>query len=88
MGQLMKQNEQWVPMLLELIPGWFQVFGIGHMVQGRVGLGLFIMLSYWALMTVNGFLTFFFGLGFVTGFFTWLFYMVASAHNAKTYEGE
>lgn len=86
MGQLVKRESQLVPVLLEFIPGWFHVFGIGHLVQGRVGMGLFIMFSYWGLQVVNGFLTLFFGLGFLTGFLTWLFYMVASAQNANDWD--
>ncbi len=83
MGQLMKREIHWVPVLLEIIPGWFQIFGLGHLYQGRIGVGLFIMFSYWILQAINGFLIFFFGLGYFTGFLTWLFYMVASAQNAN-----
>jgi hypothetical protein len=87
MGQLARREIQWVPVLLELIPGWFQLFGIGHLYQGRIGLGLFIMFSYWGLQVINGFLTLLFGLGFVTGFLTWLFYMVAAPMNANDADG-
>ncbi len=87
MGQLTRREIQWVPVLLELIPGWFQLFGIGHMFQGRFGMGLFIMFSYWGLQVINGFLTLLFGLGFVTGFLTWLFYMIAAPMNANDYDG-
>lgn len=87
MGQLAKRQVQWVPVLLELVPGWLHVFGIGHIFQGRLGMGLFIMFSYWGLQVINGFLTLFFGLGFVTGFLTWLFYMVTAPMNANDYDG-
>lgn len=86
MGELVKRETQWVPIALELIPGWFQVFGIGHIYQGRLGMGLFIMFSYWGAQVINGFLTLFFGLGLLTGFLTWLFYMVAAAQNANDYD--
>ncbi|MEZ4322247.1 MAG: hypothetical protein R3F61_32540 [Myxococcota bacterium] len=88
MGELMKREVQWVPVLLELVPGWFQVFGLGHLYQGRVGMGLFIMFSYWGLQVVNGFLTLFFGLGILTGFLTWLFYMVTAPMNANDHVKE
>lgn len=86
MGQLVKRKSQLVPMALELIPGLFSVFGIGHMVQGRIGMGLFIMFSYWFAQTVNLFLIGFFGLGLLTTPLTWLFYMVASTHNASDFD--
>lgn len=86
MGELVKREIKWVPVLLELIPGWFQLFGLGHLSQGRVGMGLFIMFSYWGIQVVNSFLTLFFGLGFVTGFLTWLFYMVSAPMNANDYD--
>ena len=88
MGELVKRETQWVPVLLELVPGWFQLFGLGHLYQGRVGMGLFIMFSYWGLQVVNSFLTLFFGLGFLTGFATWLFYMITAPMNANDYEPE
>jgi len=86
MGQLVKREVQWVPVLLELVPGWLHVFGIGHIFQGRLAMGLFIMFSYWGLQVINGFLTLFFGLGFVTGFLTWLFYMITAPMNANDYQ--
>lgn len=88
MGQLVKRQVQWGPVLLEVIPGFFNIFGIGHMAQGRFGMGLFIMLSYWGLQTINFFLSFVFGLGIVTGFLTWLFYMVTAPMNANDYQGD
>ena len=88
MGQLAKRQVQWVPVLLEVIPGWMHVFGIGHIFQGRLGMGLFIMFSYWGLQVINAFLTLFFGLGFVTGFLTWLFYIISAPMNANDYQGD
>lgn len=81
-NELSKREVQWVPVLLELIPGWFQVFGIGHIYQGRLGMGLFIMFSYWGLQFVNMLLSFVL-IGFVTGPLTWLFYMVTAPMNAN-----
>jgi TM2 domain-containing membrane protein YozV len=86
MGQLVKRKSQVLPMALEIIPGLFSIFGIGHMVQGRVGMGLFIMFSYWAVQAVNFMLIPVFGLGLLTTPLTWLFYMVAATHNASDYD--
>lgn len=82
-----KRGVQWVPVLLEVIPGWFQLFGLGHIYQGRLGMGLFIMLSYWAAMFVNVMLSFVL-IGFVTGPLTWLFYMIAAPMNANDHVPE
>jgi len=87
MGELVKREVKWVPVLLELIPGWFQIFGVGHLYQGRIGMGVFIMVSYWLLQGINAFLTMFL-IGFITGPLTWLFYMIASAQNANDYQGD
>ena len=83
----MAQSNQTVPVLAEALPGFFfQTFGIGHLVQGRIGMGLFIMLSYWGLQAINAFLMIFL-VGFVTAPLTWLFYMIAAPMNAADYEG-
>lgn len=74
-------RETGIAVALEAIPGFFfQVFGLGHLYQGRVGMGLFIMLSYWALQAVNVGLMFLL-IGFVTAPLTFLFYMVAAPMN-------
>ena len=68
--------------LLELLPGLFlHTFGVGHIYQGRLGLGLFIMFSYWTLQAINAFLAIFL-IGLVTAPLTWLFYLVAAPMNA------
>ncbi len=83
----MARENQTLPVLAEALPGFFlQTFGIGHMVQGRFGMGLFIMLSYWTLQMINAFLCMFL-IGFVTGPLTWLFYMIAAPMNASDYDG-
>ena len=85
MGQLVKRKVQWVPVLAELIPGWFQVFGLGHMIQGRFGMGLFIMFSYWGVQFINLLLSFVL-IGYVTAPLTWLFFMIAAPMNANDNE--
>lgn len=51
--------------LLEVLPGLFGVFGIGHMYSGNIGLGLGMMFGYWALQALNIALLFVL-VGFVT----------------------
>ena len=83
-----RRKDNVAAVLLEVLPGIFlQTFGIGHIVQGRVGMGLFIMLSYWVLQGINALLTLVL-VGFVTAPLTWLFYMVAAPLNAADYEGK
>ncbi len=89
MNSLIKRKDNTIPVLLELFPGLFTgIFGIGHIVQGRVGMGAFIFVSYWFLQTINWFLTWVFGLGFVTGTLTHLFYAIAAPMNAADFKGE
>lgn len=81
-----RSDNREVAMALELLPGFFfQTFGIGHLYQGRIGMGLFIMLSYWALQTINVMLMMVL-IGFVTAPLTWLFYMIAAPANAASPE--
>ena len=85
---LIKRKENTAAVLLEAIPGFFlQTFGIGHLVQGRVGMGLFIMLSYWGLQAINMALMWVL-IGWVTAPLTWLFYMFAAPLNAADWDGE
>lgn len=88
----MSNSNPGLAVALELVPGGvFQTFGIGHMVAGRFGTGLAIMISYWILQAVNAALCTLF-IGFITGPLTWLVYMIAcpasawsSAHRANAY---
>jgi TM2 domain-containing membrane protein YozV len=76
------ERDSTIAVLLELLFGFvFQTFGVGHIYQGRVGMGLFIMLSYWALQAVNALLMVVL-VGFVTAPLTFLFYMIAAPLNA------
>ena len=77
----MNRNQSMVAVGLEVGPGLFQTFGLGHMYAGRWGTGLLIMLSYWVMVWINSMLVPFFGLGILTGGLTWLAYMVACPTN-------
>lgn len=66
-----------VAALLEVIPGLFQVFGIGHMYAGNVVTGLLFMFGYWALAFVNFLLCFVF-IGFITWPLCWIATMIIS----------
>jgi len=78
----MSDRDPTAAVLLEILPGFFvHTFGIGHIYQGRVGMGLFIMLSYWFLQAINGLLCLLL-IGFVTAPLTWFFYLLAAPLNA------
>ncbi len=71
-----RQNSM-VAVGLEVGPGAiFQTFGIGHIYQGRLKAGLGFMFSYWGLQMVNAWLVSLWGIGLLTGFLTWLAFMV------------
>lgn len=82
-----RRKENTAAVLLEVLPGVFlQTFGIGHISQGRVGMGLFIMLSYWILQAINVALSWVL-IGLVTGPLTFVFYLIAAPMNAADHEG-
>jgi TM2 domain-containing membrane protein YozV len=63
---------------LEAAPGTFlMTFGVGHLYAGRVGTGLLLMVTYWALQGVN-LLLMPFMIGWFTFALTWLLYLVFS----------
>lgn len=72
-----------VAFLLELIPGFFQWFGWGHIYSGHVLKGLVVMVSYWILQGLNALLMYVL-VGFVTAPLTWLAYLVFSSISART----
>lgn len=63
--------------LLEVIPGLFQIFGIGHLYAGNVVTGLLIMFGYWFVLFINILLSFVV-IGLFTGPLCWLIAMIAS----------
>jgi TM2 domain-containing membrane protein YozV len=71
------QKSGGVAALLEVLPGLFQVFGIGHMYAGNVATGLIIMFGYWAVAFVN-FLLLFVLIGWVTWPLCWIAAMIIS----------
>ena len=71
-----------VAFLLELIPGFFQWFGWGHIYSGRVLKGLLVMVSYWVLQGVNTLLMYVV-VGFATMPLTWLAYLFFSSLSAR-----
>lgn len=60
---------------LEVVLGIFQVFGVGNIYAGNIGLGLFFMFGYWLLCVVNALLLTIV-IGFVTWPLTWLVMMI------------
>lgn len=71
------QKSGGIAALLEVLPGFFQVFGIGHLYAGNVATGLFIMFGYWAIAFVNFLLCFVF-IGFITWPLCWIATMIIS----------
>lgn len=71
------RQQSMVAIGLEAIPGFFQVFGIGHIYSGKVGTGLAIMVSYWVLQSINVMLMPFF-IGYITWMLTFAAFMVMS----------
>ncbi|WP_305805266.1 hypothetical protein [Stenotrophomonas sp. YIM B06876] len=63
--------------VLEVVPGLFQIFGIGHLYAGNVATGLLFMFGYWALALVNFLLCFVF-IGFITWPLCWIATMILS----------
>ena len=64
--------------MLELLPGLSQIFGIGNIYAGNVAAGILLMLGYWASCVAN-FLLSFVGIGLVTWPLTWIAFMVVSS---------
>lgn len=75
------QKSGGIAALLEVLPGFFQVFGIGHLYAGNVATGLIIMFGYWALSFVNFLLCFVF-IGFITWPLCWVATMIISSLTA------
>lgn len=70
--------------LLEAGPGFlFQVFGVGHIYNGRVGMGIAVMVSYWVLQAINLWLCAIL-IGFVTMPLTFLAYLIFSSATAAS----
>ncbi|MBX2796396.1 MAG: hypothetical protein KTR31_01965 [Myxococcales bacterium] len=88
MGTLVDGRRNNLPaVLLEVLPGlFFQIFGIGHISQGRVIMGLSIMFGYWILLGLNILLTPFL-IGLITTPLTWIFFLIAAPLNAADYNG-
>lgn len=71
------QKSGGIAAVLEVVPGLFQIFGIGHMYAGNVLTGLFFMFGYWALALVN-FLLLFVVIGWITWPLCWIATMIIS----------
>ena len=71
------QKSGGVAALLEVLPGLFQVFGIGHMYAGNVATGLIIMFGYWAVAFLNLLLLLVL-IGWVTWPLCWIAAMIIS----------
>jgi len=70
--------------LLEVIPGLFGIFGIGHIYTGRVGLGLAFLFGFWAITFINSLLIFVF-IGIITMPLCWIATIIVSPIMASNY---
>src|SRR4051794_27691624 len=61
---------------LELVLGILGIFGVGNIYAGRAGLGVALMLSFWALFWINVGLIFLI-VGWVTMPLTWIAFLIA-----------
>lgn len=74
-----KTENSMIAVGLEVAPGTLLgTFGVGHMYQGRMKAGLLFMVSYWCLQAINVMFVPF-GFGVITGFLTWLAYVVVAS---------
>lgn len=71
----MNRQQSMVAVGLEVGPGLFGAFGLGHMYSGKVGMGVALLLSYWVLQTIN-FMLMPFVIGWITAPLTFLGFMV------------
>ena len=60
---------------LELVLGLFGIFGVGNIYAGRTGLGVALMVSFWALFWLN-FLLIFLVIGWFTMPLTWIAFLI------------
>jgi len=78
------QKEVSTAVLLEVIPGLFGIFGIGHIYTERVGIGLLFMFGFWVVSAINFLLTFVL-IGVVTGPLCWIGALIISPITAANY---
>lgn len=60
------QKSPGVAALLEVLPAFFQIFGLGHIYAGNVATGLLLMFGWWVVCAVNWVL-----LWLLIGWITW-----------------
>jgi len=78
------QKEVSTAVLLEVIPGLFGIFGIGHIYTGRVGLGLAFLFGFWAITFINSLLIIVF-IGIITTPLCWIATLIVSPIMASNY---
>jgi len=78
------QKEVSTAVLLEVIPGLFGIFGIGHIYSGRAGLGLLFMFGFWFVSAINFVLAFML-VGLVTGPLCYVAALIVSPILAANY---
>lgn len=67
-----------VAALLEVLPAFFQIFGIGHLYAGNILTGLLLMFGWWVVCAVN-FVLLFLIIGYITWPLCWIAAVIVSA---------
>lgn len=76
-----QQKSAGIAAALEVVPGLFQIFGIGHIYAGNVGTGLLFMFGYWAVALLNLLLCFIY-IGLITWPLCWIATVLISSLTA------
>lgn len=72
------QKSPGVAALLEVLPAFFQIFGLGHIYAGNVVTGLLLMFGWWLVCAVN-FVLLFVLVGYITWPLCWIAAVIVSS---------
>ena len=75
---LQPRKDPGVAALLEVLPAFFQIFGMGHIYAGNTLTGLLLMLAWWAVCAVN-FVLLFLIVGYITWPLCWIAAVIVSS---------
>jgi TM2 domain-containing membrane protein YozV len=75
---LQPRKDPGVAALLEVLPAFFQIFGMGHIYAGNTLTGLVLMLGWWAVCAVN-FVLLFLIIGYITWPLCWIAAVIVSS---------
>lgn len=75
---LQPRKDPGVAALLEVLPAFFQIFGLGHIYAGNTITGLLLMFGWWVVCAINWVLLFLF-IGWITWPLCWIAAVVVSS---------